>query len=97
MEGFEIMGAENAEAAINFLRDRSYDLLLTDYLMEGVTGIELMQQARKLYPEIKVIIFSGYADHSLADKIIRLGADAFFCKPVGFDDLLKFITRVLTS
>ena len=96
-EGFEVGDAKSAETAIAILKNRPYDLLLTDYLMEGDNGVKLMQQARELYPELKVIIFSGYADEDLADEIIRLGSDAFFCKPVSFDDLLDLISETLSS
>ena len=94
-EGFEVASAESAETAITLLRHRSYDLLLTDYLMEGINGVELMRQARELYPDINVIVFSGYAEENLADQITRLGADAFFCKPIEFEDLLKLICKIV--
>lgn len=96
-EGFEVVSTENAETALTVLKHQSYDLLLTDYLMETVNGLELMQQAKKLYPEIKVVVFSGYADKNTVEKIIRLGADAFFCKPIGFDNLIELITQTLAS
>ncbi len=96
-EGFEVKSAENAGTAISALKHRSYDLLLTDYLMEAVNGVELMQQARELHPEIKVIVFSGYADEHSTDEITRLGADAFFCKPISFDNLLELISQILAS
>lgn len=94
-EGFEVCTADSAETALTELNNRRYDLLLTDYLMEGANGVELMQQARVLYPEIKVIVFSGFGDEYAADEILKFGADGFFCKPIDFDHLLEQIGKLL--
>ena len=88
-EGFAVDTAESGEEALTALQDCPYSLLLTDYLMVGISGIELMQQAKSLHPGIKVIVFSGYEDLDLTHEIRRLGADDFFCKPIDFDDLLE--------
>ncbi len=96
-EGFEIAVAANAETALLMLHARQYDLLLTDYLMEGIDGIALMKRAKELYSEIKVIVFSGLEDEELTDAILRLGADDFFVKPIVFDELLERVSKVLLS
>jgi CheY-like chemotaxis protein len=96
-EGFEVGVAESAETALAALRKQPYDLLLTDYLMERVDGIELMQQAKKLLPKIKVIVFSGFEDKGSSEKFRALGVDDFFCKPVDLEDLLKRIATILAS
>ena len=94
-EGYEVTPVENAEQAITCLQKRSFDLLLTDYLMEDMTGVELLVEAKKLQPQIKVIVFSGYEDKDSAEIIKGLGADDFFCKPIDFDELLERISKVL--
>ncbi len=94
-EGFDVRSAEDGEQALAILQERSFGLVLTDYLMEGMNGIELMKLARKLYPQIKVIIFSGYEDKGSTDEILGLGADDFLCKPINFNDLLERILSVL--
>jgi DNA-binding NtrC family response regulator len=96
-EGFEVDTADSAESGLAILKERSYNLLLIDYLMEQVNGIELMQQARELYPELKVIIISGYGTKKLADEIRRLGANDFICKPIDFNDLLERISNTLNA
>ena len=60
-------------------------------------GIELMQKAKKMYPGIKVIIFSGFNDEGLTNKCLGSGADYFFSKSaMDFNDLLQRIS-ILTS
>jgi len=94
-EGFELSSAASAEEALAILKEEPYDLLLTDYLMEGMTGIELLKLAKELNPQMKVIVFSGYEDKDSSDEIIRLGANGFICKPVDFEELLERIAAVL--
>jgi DNA-binding response OmpR family regulator len=96
-EGFEIDVAVSAEMALAMLHDRSYNLLITDYLLPGIDGIELMQQAKKIYSDIKVIVFSGLHDKESIDEIFRLGANDFFCKPIDFNELLERISQVMSS
>lgn len=95
--GFEVGTAESAESALTALKERPYDLLLTDYLMEEVNGVELMLQARELYPEIKVIVSSGFVEEVVVEEILRLGADGFLRKPFNLTDLLERISEVMAA
>ena len=93
--GVKVMTAASGNEALSLLRQYHCKLLITDYIMEGITGIELLQQARQFYPDIKVIIFSGYADEALKETIIQEGADLFLWKPVTIGDLLEAIQGVM--
>jgi len=96
-EGFEIFSVASAEAALATLQHQPCDLLLTDYFMEGMTGTDLLKEVKKLYPQIKVIIFSGYEKKDSAEEMLRLDADDFICKPIDFEDLLERIAGVLAQ
>ena len=95
--GFDISIAETAESALERLNEHQYDLLLNDFLMPGINGLELMLQAKKIYPDIKVIIFSGFAEESMPDMFLELGADYFFQKPINTKDLVKCIQNILSQ
>lgn len=60
--GHEVSQASSGEAALKILADGQADLLVSDYAMPGINGGELVEQARKLEPDLKAIILSGYAD-----------------------------------
>ena len=94
-EGFELASAASAEEALAILQEQPCDLLLTDYLMEGMTGIELLKKTKELYPQVKIIVFSGYEGKDSSEEILRLGANGFLCKPIDFDELLARIAEVL--
>jgi CheY-like chemotaxis protein len=61
--GFEVMEAGSAEDALRLLQTgRKPDLLVTDHLMPGMSGAELAQNARALYPTLPILVVSGYAE-----------------------------------
>ena len=93
--GVQVISAENGTEALVLLQQHLCELLITDYLMEGMTGIEFLQQARQQFPGIKVIVISGYAEETLKDEILKAGADRFLWKPVNMETLLKTIEGLL--
>ena len=79
--GFEVEVAENGPAGLHKLRQGSFEVLLVDAMMPGMSGLEMMQQARKIAPEVIGIIITGYATVELAVQAIREGANDFIAKP----------------
>jgi signal transduction histidine kinase len=93
--GFEVETAENGAAGLHKFRGGHFDLLLLDAMMPGMTGLEVLQQARTIVPEIICIMITGYATVELAVQAIRKGADDFIAKPFSPDELLQVINREL--
>ena len=71
----------------------SFEVLLVDAMMPGMSGLEMMQQVRKIAPEIIGIIITGYATIELAVQAIREGANDFIAKPFTHELLLHVINR----
>src|SRR5690242_12815059 len=61
-DGYETLSAAAPDEALRFLSDREVDLLVTDQRMPGMTGVELVQRARALRPELCAIVLTAYAD-----------------------------------
>lgn len=57
--GVEFIQAESGEKALKLLQKRQFDLLMTDHKMPGLTGLELISQAQKIYPAMPIILISG--------------------------------------
>lgn len=81
-----------ADALTQMARERP-DLMLTDYLMPGMTGVELMLQARTLYPHLPMIIATGYADMKAIEDAI--GDDVLLRKPFQLSELAGSVERAL--
>jgi signal transduction histidine kinase len=94
-QGFEVEMAENGPAGLHKLREASFDVLLVDAMMPGMSGMEMLQHARKLYPELVCIIITGYATVELAVQAMREGAHDFVAKPFPPALLLQVMNREL--
>jgi CheY-like chemotaxis protein len=94
---FEVLKAQDGEAARNiFDQGTSVDLLFTDIVLPGpINGQELADLAREKFPELKVLMCSGYLREGLsADRAVDSGID-FISKPYGIQDLASAVERVL--
>lgn len=79
---FEVVDADDGETALTLLRKERFDLLLTDIRMPFMDGLTLAHEARKLYPELYIIIFSAYADFSTAQRAMQDSVCRYLLKPV---------------
>ena len=91
--GLEVEVAENGPDGLDKLRQGSFDVLLVDAMMPGMSGLEMMQQVRTIAPDIVRIIITGYATIELAVQAIREGAHDFIAKPFTQELLLHVINR----
>ena len=92
-KGFDVEVAENGPAGLAKLRESTFDVLLLDAMMPGMSGLETLQHARKTAPELICIIITGYATVELAVQAIREGAQDFIAKPFTAELLLQVINR----
>lgn len=94
-EGYEVTSADSGENAIAALEKSRFDLVITDLMMEGLDGIQVLKRAKSIYPALPVIILTGYGDMTSAIDALRLGADDYLLKPCEIDELLFRISRCL--
>jgi DNA-binding response OmpR family regulator len=71
------------------------DLLITDYMLPGISGVELMHKVRARHPEVKTIFITGMTDKKKRDEMLNAGALAIFDKPVPIADFLDVVERGL--
>jgi FixJ family two-component response regulator len=77
------------------LRFKLCDLLITDYRMPGVNGIEFMQQAKNMFPWLPVVIITGYGNIQTAVTALKEGAAHFIEKPLEKESFLRLIDEIL--
>lgn len=92
-DGHEVSTAASGEQAITTLKETHYDMVITDLLMEGLDGIQVLKNAKKIDPEITVIILTGFGDMASAIDALRLGADDYLLKPYDFNEIRFRISR----
>jgi len=93
--GHEYVTARNGLEAIKKLKKNFFHIVLTDMVMNGMDGMELLEHIRNNYPNIKVIIATGYDRTFSYTDVIRAGASDFISKPFNSDELEAKINRVI--
>ncbi len=87
--------AESAEEAIQLLQKNHFDVIISDLILPGKNGLDLLNDVKKIAPEIKFIIITAKPDVASAMQAIRASAFDYLEKPVGKDTLLRTVARAL--
>jgi PAS domain S-box-containing protein len=93
--GYQVVQADHGQAGLDMLEAMRPDLLVTDFLMPGMTGAELIEQARKKIAGLPAIIATGYADMHAIDEVIDI--DMVLRKPFQLNDLAYKVQHALKS
>ncbi|MFQ5797369.1 MAG: response regulator [Bacteroidota bacterium] len=96
-EGYEVETAADGDEAMNVVQMKPFDLVLLDIKMPKVDGFEVLKFLKSKYPDIKVIMLTGFADLKNAIESKKLGAEDFVSKPYDLVDLLTTIERVVSE
>lgn len=91
----EIIDAPSGEEALLEASRRKIDLLVSDYLLPGISGVELMHKIQVRSPELKVIFISGMTDRKVRKEMLNSGAVAIFDKPIPLADFMDAVERTL--
>src|ERR1035437_1954627 len=94
-EGYEVETAVNGTAGLELLKRGCFDLALVDLKMPGMNGLEMLEAARRLQPELVVIIFTAYATIETAVEAIKLGAFNYVTKPFKASELVATVEKGL--
>ncbi|MBD3329630.1 response regulator [Candidatus Dojkabacteria bacterium] len=88
--------AKCGNEAVNLLKKGKFNLLITDLNLPGkLAGIELIETAKELKPNLKIIVISAFSDEKVIQKAFSAGADAYAVKPFNNDQILSTIYNVL--
>jgi len=84
----------NGDDALAQLRTQPCDVLLLDISLPGKSGVDVLRSVRQRYPDLKVLILTGFPEESYALAMIRNGANGYLCKDCEADELLRAIRIV---
>ena len=91
----DIVDAPSGEEALLEASRRKVDLLVADYLLPGISGVELMRKIKARNPDLRVIFISGMTERKARDEMLSAGAIAIFDKPIPLADFLDAVERGL--
>lgn len=92
---YEVSLCESGEKALELIQEEKFDLVITDLIMEGIGGLELMEEIKKKDPELSLILLTGHASIETAIETVRLGASDYLLKPINVDELGFRVKRAL--
>ncbi len=93
--GFEVEDVGSAEEALKLLYDKSFHLVLTDIVLEGMGGLELLENVKVISPKTLVIVITGYGSLKTAVSALRLGVYDYLLKPCDENELILRVHRAL--
>jgi DNA-binding NtrC family response regulator len=94
-EGYDVETFTDSQAALERIRKAGFDLVITDLKMENVSGMDILKEVNRLYPQTKVIMLTAYATLDATIEAIRERIYDFFPKPVKIDELKKSVKKAL--
>ncbi len=95
--GWEVTGAGSGSEGIEKLERGQFDVILTDLMMPGETGIDLLRASKEIRPDVEVILMTGYATADTAIEAMRTGAFHYLVKPLKIEEVLNLSEKAYTQ
>jgi len=95
LEGFEVMLVPSADKAIEAMKNDNFTLLLIDVKMPKHDGMYLMEKIKEQWPDIPIIVMSGYYTTETIKEAFEMGAAKFIAKPFEPDELVKTVRQII--
>jgi two-component system, NtrC family, response regulator AtoC len=94
-EGFAVEGADSAEKALALLETNLYDVIISDIILPGMDGIEMLSKVREQIPDQIFIVVTAYASLDTSVKALRAGAYDYIMKPVIHEEIKQIVRNAL--
>ncbi len=94
-EGYSVDLAPDAESGLGLMEKNIYDLIITDIILPGINGIELLKKVKDTYPDQIVIIITAYASLETAVEALRAGAYDYVIKPIIHEEIKQIVRNAL--
>jgi len=96
-EGFHVQSAPDAETALQLLNKETFDLLLTDFKLPGMNGLEFLQAAKRVDVQMPVVVMTAYGSVESAVDAMKAGASDYVLKPFSLAELVLVIRKELDT
>jgi DNA-binding NtrC family response regulator len=96
-KGWDVTGAHSGTEGIDQLDRARYDVILTDLVMPGDTGIDLLRAAKEIHPDVEVILMTGYATADTAIEAMRTGAFHYIMKPLKPEEVVHLLEKAYSQ
>ncbi|MEW6088568.1 MAG: sigma-54 dependent transcriptional regulator [bacterium] len=94
-DGHNVSSAGNGKEALEKINEKEPDLVLTDLMMPGMNGLKFLKMIKKLYPDITIVIITGFGSVETAVEAMREGAYDYLTKPLRMQDIRRVVSKAL--
>jgi signal transduction histidine kinase len=95
LAGYEVISAYNGTEAVQHVKENNPDLVLLDYMMPDITGLEVLQQIKAFSEEVYVVMVTGRGSEEVAASVMKAGASDYVIKPFVKDQILTVVKDTL--
>ncbi len=96
-KGFEVYLAKEGQEGLGLIKSKKPDLVITDFQMPGISGLDVLDRVTEIYPGLPVIILTAHGDATLTIKSIQTGAFDYIEKPVNPKELIEMVRSGLNT
>lgn len=98
-ESYEVVVLNEPVAALKYFKEHpdDFDLIITDQVMPGLTGVEISKAILELRPGMPILLITGYSEKITADNAKSFGLSGFFSKPINEDQFLNKISHLMSG
>jgi DNA-binding NtrC family response regulator len=96
-KNFHVIEAEGGRQAMEMIRRGDPDIVISDVVMPGMDGIQLLKEAKAIKADIPFLMISGYPSHSTAVDLMKHGASDYLPKPFTLEELTRRVNLTLKS
>lgn len=93
-EGHRVVGAQDGATALSLIRMHTFDVVILDQKMPGMSGLEVLEEAKKIQPELDVLMVTAYGTVQSAVEAMKKGAFDYLTKPIDLEELLMALERI---
>ncbi|TMI99473.1 MAG: response regulator [Bacillati bacterium ANGP1] len=93
--GYTVITAPSGEDAVALLTREAFALVISDIRMPGISGLEVLERAKATYPEIRVVLITGFGTPQMLTRAQQSGADRILTKPFNPMELLAAVREIL--
>jgi DNA-binding NtrC family response regulator len=96
-KGHRVFGFTEEEEAIAHARANKVDLAIIDIRLKKILGVEVLEELKKIAPQIRAVMLTGYPTLESAQKAFELGVSEYLVKPIDIDELEEKVENILSS
>ncbi|OGP90128.1 MAG: hypothetical protein A2157_17440 [Deltaproteobacteria bacterium RBG_16_47_11] len=96
-EGCLLVACETAEEGLETLRDQTYDIIIADYKLPGMDGLEFLKRIEESHPGSMKVLFTAYKEDKVISEATRIGVDDFIEKPFTAETIEESLSRLIVK